>query len=177
MRYSFDVDISEKDYYDFNLYHLFNSERGKKAILRSRLLVPIVFLLYILYQYFRGQDFTVLCFVSVIYLVMSLIWFFTVKPLEKLILKLRIASILKKENLPYTSKYTLEFYEDFFVEITEKSRSETKYDALYKTVVNEGKAIYIYRNALVADIIPVGVFKSETDRCDFLDFINKKISQ
>ncbi len=70
----------------------------------------------------------------------------------------------------------MEFYEDFFVAITEKSRSETKYDALYKIIINEEKAIYIYHNALVADIIPFGVFKTETERCEFLDFINEKLT-
>lgn len=176
MRYGFNVEISEKDYYDFNFYHLFNSERGKKSILRLRLLVPAIFLIYLLYHAVRGEDFAVLLFSGVIYLVLSLIWFFTVKPLEKLILKLRITSLLKKEKRPYASKSTMEFYDDHFVEITENSKSESKYDALYKVVINKGKAVYIYRNSLVANLIPFGVFKTEAERCEFLDFINKKLN-
>ncbi|MBR3994316.1 MAG: YcxB family protein [Clostridia bacterium] len=177
MRYSFDVEISEKDYYEFNFYHLFNSERGKKSILRSRLLVPAIFLIYLLYYTARGEDFSALLFSSVIYLILSLIWFFTVKPLEKLILKLRITSLLKKEKRPYASRCTMEFYDEHFVEVTEDSKSESKYDALYKVAINEGKAIYLYRNSIVANLIPFGVFKTEAERSEFLDFINKKTNK
>lgn len=175
MKYSFDIKISEKDYYDFNFYHLLYSERGKRSIFRSRLLVPVIFLIYLLYHAMLGAELEVLLLSGSVFLVLSLIWFFTVKPLEKFILKLRIASILKKEKRPYASDFTIEFYDDHFVEITENSRSEIKYEALYRIVVNEGKAIYIYRNSLVADLVPISVFGSESEKCEFLDFINGKI--
>ena len=85
--------------------------------------------------------------------------------------------MLKKEKRPYTPDYKIEFYDDYIVEITENSKSEFKYDVLYKIAVNEGKAIYIYRNALVAQLIPFGAFATDTDRIEFLDFINAKINK
>ena len=177
MKYSFDISLSEKDYYEFNFYHLFNSEHGKKGILRSRLLVPVIFVLSLVYFAVKGAQAEALVFSGVFFLVISIIWFFSVKPLEKFLLKLRISSMLKKEKRPYTPDYKIEFYDDYIVEITENSKSEFKYDVLYKIAVNEGKAIYIYRNALVAQLIPFGAFATDTDRIEFLDFINAKINK
>ena len=79
----------------------------------------------------------------------------------------------KNGKLPYSNYATLEFYDDYFVEVTENTKTEVKYDAVFKVRVNEPKAIYIYQNAVLAYIIPFDVFCSDDERIKFVDFINK----
>ena len=70
----------------------------------------------------------------------------------------------------------MEFYDDRFVELTNDSRSESKYSVLYRIVENKDKAIYIYRNAIVASIIPTRCFESAEMKKDFIAFIEQKIT-
>ena len=83
----------------------------------------------------------------------------------------------KNGKLPYSNFATLEFYDDYFVEITENTKTEIKYDAIFKVRVNEQKAIYIYQNAVLAYIIPFDVFDSSVARDEFLDFIHQKMNK
>ena len=83
----------------------------------------------------------------------------------------------KNGKLPYSNFAILEFYNDYFVETTENTKTEIKYDAVFKVRVNEQKAIYIYQNAVLAYIIPFDVFDSSVARDEFLDFIHQKTNK
>lgn len=83
----------------------------------------------------------------------------------------------KNGKAPYSEHSLLEFYDDYFIEKTENTKAEIKYDAVFKIRVNELKAIYIYQNVLVAYIIPFSAFSCEDERKEFLNFIQKKINK
>ena len=79
--------------------------------------------------------------------------------------------------MPYSNYSVLEFYDDYFVEQTENTKTEVQYDAVFKIRINNSKAIYIYQNAVLAYIIPLDVFESNTDREKFIDFISQKTNK
>lgn len=83
----------------------------------------------------------------------------------------------KHGKLPYSNISTLEFYDDCFIELTENTKTEVKYDAILKIRVNNPKGIYIYSNVIMAYIIPFEVFNSNDEKNKFLDFINQKMSK
>jgi len=83
----------------------------------------------------------------------------------------------KHGKLPYSNASTIEFYDDYFIELTENTKTEVKYDAVLKIRVNNPKGIYIYQNAIMAYIIPFKAFNSNDEKSEFLNFINQKISK
>lgn len=177
MLYRFETKINDKDYYEFNKYHSTDSPDVKKSGLVGKLYVPAIFLLMFIYYIIRGDDWYSLSFALIIFSIVSVIWFFSLKPLSLLFLKIHIKFMKKNGKLPYSDYAILEFYDDYFVEITENTKTEVKYDAVFKVRVNEPKAIYIYQNAVLAYIIPFAIFSSDDERRKFVDFISEKTNK
>ena len=177
MLYRFETKTTDKDYYEFNKYHTTDSPDVKKSGLIGKLYLPIIFLIMFIYYIIRGDDWYSLSFSLIIFSIISVVWFFSLKPLSLLFLKLHIKFMKKNGKLPYSNFAILEFYDDYFVEITENTKTEIKYDAIFKVRVNEQKAIYIYQNAVLAYIIPFDVFYSSVARDEFLDFIHQKMNK
>lgn len=177
MLYRFQTKINDKDYYEFNKYHSVDSPDVKKIGLIGKLYVPAIFLLMFIYYIIRGDGWYSLSFALSIFGIISVIWFFLLKPLSLLFIKIHIKFMKKNGKLPYSNYATLEFYDDYFVEITENTKTEVKYDAVFKVRINESKAIYIYQNAVLAYIIPFDVFDSDEDRNGFVSFICQKTNK
>ena len=174
MIYKCECKITDKDYYEFNKYHIVASPDAKKSGLIRKLYVPVLFLIMFIYFIIRGDDWYSLSFAFVIFSIVSVIWVFSLKPLTLFSLKLHIRSMKKNGKLPYSDYSILEFYDDYFVEKTENTKTEVKYSAVFKTRINETKAIYIYQNTFGAYIIPFDVFDSNEDRVKFIEFICQK---
>ena len=177
MLYQFHTVMTEKGYYEFNKYHLVDSPEMKKNLLRWKLYVPCLFVLLLLSYYLRGEEWYYIGVVSIFYALISLAWFFLVKPMILLYLKCYLKRMKKKGKLLYSKNATLDFYEDYFVEVTEETKTEVKYQAVLKVRINEPYGVYIYHNAVLAYIIPFDAFKNEEERQEFLAFIHRKTEQ
>jgi len=95
------------------------------------------------------------------------------KPLSEFILKVQIEMAKKEGKLPYDREITMEFYEDYFIEITKETENKTKYTKIEKIIIGDN-AIYIFVSAMQSFIIPFSVFKSEKQRSKFEFFIKNK---
>lgn len=177
MLYKFECKITDKDYYEFNKYHMTDSPDVKKSGLIGKLYVPVLFLLIFVFHIIRGDDLCSLAIALIVFSIMSVIWIFSLRPLSLFFLKLHIRFMKRNGKLPYSDFATLEFYDDYFTERTENTKTEVQYGAVFKVRINERKAIYIYQNAVLAYIIPFDVFASDDERKKFVDFISEKTNQ
>ena len=62
--------------------------------------------------------------------ILSVIWIFSVKPLNLWWLKKSIRRLQKKWNKLYESNSVVEFFEDFFKEESDSRKEEIEYDAV-----------------------------------------------
>ena len=177
MLYKFECRITDRDYYEFNKYHTTDSPDAKKSGLIGKLYVPVIFFIMFIYYIIRGDDWYTLSFVLILFAIVSIIWIFSLKPLSLFFLKLNIKFMKKNGKLPYSDYAALEFFDDYFIETTENTKTEVKYDAVFKIRVNEPTAIYIYQNAVLAYIVPFDVFDSITERDEFIEFIKLKTNK
>ena len=99
MLYRFETKINDKDYYEFNKYHSTDSTDVRKIGLVGKLYVPAIFLLMFIYYIIRGDDWYSLSFALIIFSIVSVIWFFTLKPLSLLFLKIHIKFMKKNGEL------------------------------------------------------------------------------
>ena len=177
MLYKFECRTTDKDYYEFNKYHTTDSPDVKKSGLIGKLYVPVIFFIMFIYYIIRGDDWYTLSFALILFTIISIIWIFSLKPLSLFFLKLHIKFMKKNGKLPYSEQATLEFFDDCFIETTENTKTEVKYDAVFKIRINESKAIYIYQNAVLAYIIPFDVFDTIAERYNFIEFIRLKTNK
>ena len=177
MLYKFECKTTDKDYYEFNKYHSTDSPDVRKTWLRYRLFLPVLFLITFIYHMISGDDWYSLSFGLILYSIVSVLWFFSLKPVSLFFLKFHIKDMKKNGKLPYSDYATLEFYDDYFVEQTKNTKTEIQYDSVFKIRINEPKAIYIYQNAVLAYIIPFDVFSSDTEKDNFINFINQKTNK
>jgi len=174
MLYRFDAKINDDDVYEFQLYASNHSPEAKKAFLRYRLYVPALFLILLLFDILREENLYFILYQVLVYNVISLIWILAVIPILKLFVKWRIKSLLKKGKVKYSPEAVLEFYDDYLTETTKISKQELKYEGIEKIRVNDGKAIYIYYNAVTAYIIPFNAFSNNEEIESFLSFLKEK---
>ena len=174
MLYKFECRTTDDDYYEFNKYHITDSADAKKMALIEKLYAPAIFFIMFIYCIIRGYDWYILAFVFILFSILSVICFFLLKPLSLFFLKLHIRFMKKNGKLPYSDYATLEFFDDYFLETTENTKTEVKYDAVLKVRVNKPKAIYIYQNTVLAYIIPFDAFASDIEREKFIEFIYQK---
>jgi len=111
--------------------------------------------------------------VAMLYVIFYVILWIAMKPLTEFILKVQIEMVKKEGKLPYDRDITMEFYKDYFVEITNETENKTNYTKIEKIIIGDN-AIYIFVSAMQSYIIPFSVFKSEKQRSKFEFFIKNK---
>lgn len=177
MLYNLECKLSEKDYFEFNKYHMSDSDDMKKLNLIVKLCLPAVFLIELIYFIIRGDDIYSLVIALISYVVAFVAFIAILKPVSLWLTKLHIRFMKKNGKLPYSDLSIMEFYDDYFVEKTANTKTELQYDAIYKVRVNEPKAVYIYQNAVLGYVIPFEAFASDDERNKFIDFICEKIKK
>ncbi len=174
MKYQFEINMTDKNYYDFNKWCMFNLPANKKANLRGRLWVPVIFMFFLLLDFITGKELEYIGFGFVLYAVVSIIWILVFKYLVLGILKMKIKGIKKSGKLLYSKVANVQFLEDSIIEVTDKKRIELLYTAISDIAIDKGKSIYIFENHISAIIIPFTVFKTDEEREEFINFINEK---
>lgn len=174
MKFQFNVKLSEKDYIDFNMFWQIKSPYGRKQFIGYRIIIAIMFLIMVGLGIFNNTlstssivDFIpafVFLSVAEIFLSKFLSWFY----------KWHIKSLSKKGKLGYSPESVVEFYEDYFSEITTENKTEHKYTAIERISIVDNKAIYVHTNSLMAYILPLSCFVNTQQYNNFLEFIKTK---
>lgn len=171
MKFQFNIDLTDKDYTDFNVFWQTRSRYGKKMLLILR-----IFLL-------------LLCFVTTLSAVLDMgfsaesvipgiLWVILIQllvaPFFKLTAKIYIKILIKNGKPPYSPHSVLTFYEDSFTEETEDIKTEVKYSGIDRISIVENKLIMIHTNSVQAYLLPAICFGSDIKYNLFKDFIKTK---
>jgi len=177
VKYHFECKVDDNAYYEFNEYSMLYPNGKKQMFLRSKLLMPVLFLIMWVTNLVTGKDWEYLLISASAYFVVSVIWFFAVKPLNLLFLKINIKALAKKGKLPYWEHSRISFFDEYYIDESSDVKEETKYKAITHICDNKGKAIYLYQGTYRATIISYNSFESEAERNEFLSFIEEKTQQ
>ena len=171
--YQFEYVLNDRDYVAFSIHHMRNSQANKRSILIIRLLILLILFISFLRNFSDYTEHGILIGGVILYVICFMILWFAMKPLSEFILKVQIEMAKKEGKLPYDREITMEFYEDYFIEITKETENKTKYTKIEKIIIGDN-AIYIFVSAMQSFIIPFSVFKSEKQRSKFEFFIKNK---
>ncbi len=174
MLFKFNVNLSDKDYLNFNIFCAVKSYYGKKQITRLRIIISLFFcafeVLTLIQEGFSADAFMMLIpFLLALVLVQALI-----KPIHIWTVKLHIKSLNKSEKKRYSPETEIEFYEESFIDTAPEKKMEAKYSSLERVSVVNGEAVYLHHNNLLGHILPMAVFESKTQYDSFIAFIKTK---
>ncbi len=171
--YEYKIKLDEKDYIQFNDYHLSNSRVGKKTVNMIRILVPILFLCAIFIFLIANADVELIITLSITAVIVSILMVFYSKKLLMKTMTKSIKTLKKDGKLPFNIEATITFDEAGIHEKSLNSESKTNYVLVEKIGQNE-HAVYIYISAVQAYIIPITCFSSDREKDEFLEYINTK---
>ncbi|MBR5234102.1 MAG: YcxB family protein [Clostridia bacterium] len=174
MNFRFNVKLSDKDFLEFNYFHMLKSHYGRKTyiLLKTLLLVlPLVFWFagYAIHSF--SEDYPKMLIVLI---PLCLILFFTAKPIMKASVKQQLNTWMKKGKKPYSTEAVMEFSDESIVETTSENHTELKYSAIDSVYVVKGEIVYLYINAGQAYMLPYASFENEKQFNNFIEFISKK---
>ena len=169
--FQYQCSLTDDDFIVFNLYTLRNNPSYKRSLLLCRLILPAAFLLILLLNLLSHKE--GLPIQAGIYVIVSAIWIFAVKPLFDHITVRNLKSQLKRSRSMYTPEYSVSFQEDYLLEISPQQETKVFYDKLERIAVHMG-AVYIYPTSLSAFILPSAVFETEADRERLLAFLSER---
>ena len=173
---TFNINLSDKDYLDYNVFWMLKSPYGKKQITSSRVMITVLFgiiaLVALFINDFSAEALIGLIPVAVVFLIiqLSLNYFFVQS------IKSNIKILKKSGKMPYSPVAQVEFNENSFTETTPENKVEQKYSAVERVSVINGDTVYIHVNNVMAYILPATCFESTEQLDGFLSFIKTKCS-
>ena len=132
MKFQFNVNTTDKDYFDYNKFWMLRSHYGKKQMTTFRVIFAVIIGVYIFISLYGG-NFTFDSFIGIIPMAILLVLYeLLLSPLFVLFLKCHLKSLKKKGKMGYSPSSVVEFYEDVFIETTPENKTEQKYFIILK---------------------------------------------
>lgn len=163
-----EVNVTPKDYGEFNKYYLRNK------LLRKRFLLAItlwVFLLSFLASI--GQDFSVFKFIKNL-IITSFIFFASFNIVVFLTAKL--TENLPSKNGSIIGKRFFICTEEYFIEESQVNLNQQKWSSIL-SIEETKNTVLIFIDKVAAYIIPKRDFKDEEQKTTFIDFVKNKINK
>lgn len=176
MKYRLQVNISEQDYLDFNLFWMLRSPYGKKQRNSVKITIVIIAFVFIALA-FLTLEMTVAIVFSVLLLCVFAVFLFLFPRYYKKTLQKQFKSIKKSGKMAYTPSAVLEFYDDYYVEIDPEKRIQQNYTAIERISLADHVMIYLHTNNVGAVLLPVRSFSSKEEYDSFMAFISSKCTK
>jgi len=174
MRFHFNVNLSERDYYDYNYFVALKSPYAQKHELKTRLVFSLIFISLAVLDVLFGDFLEAPIKSSIYYATYLIVFNALLRPFYCLIIKSAVKSAKKQSKPLYSPVSELEFFDDYFVDSTSDTKSEFKYSSVDRVSVIKGKAIYLHFNSMQSILVPDFCFTSAEQYKDFLEFIKTK---
>ena len=173
MAFKFNVNLTEQDYLDFNVFAATKTPHGKGSILRTRLiLTAIVVVATLLTWLSKGVGRTSIVFTVLSALILLYFQLYLVRRMKNS-LKSYINGLKKQGKLPYSPYSTMEFNDESIIETDENGVTERKYSVIEAISIDKN-AVYVFIGAAQAFILPFSSFESREQMDAFIEFISAK---
>lgn len=159
MKLEFDIQLTEKDLFDFNIYQIYRSAQGIVSILLAIIVWVMSAVTFSNESIAYGVMYIVGGFVFLLYIPVSL--------------KLRVKVTLKTNEV-LSGVLHYEVTEDAICVSQGKEKAELKWEQIYKFVANK-KRVLVYSNRVNAYIIPREQIADKYD--DFVEIAKSKLEK
>ena len=174
MKFQFQVNLTDEDYLNFNVFHAFESKDGQKNIRKSRIIfLSIIALVAICFCLSMGlTSFTVIY--TILIGLFALVYMLFFKKIITKNLKGRLQQQKKQGKLPFDPAVTFELYDETFAEQTDLKRAEQSYQTIERICILNDQYIYLYNSSISAYILPVSQVAQQVDLNELTRFLITK---
>ena len=165
------VHLTDKDYFDFNVFQNLRSHYGARVIKKTRILLAVIFGGIIAVGFLLDGFSTDVLVRAGVNVAVCILFQIFLKRFFVETVKANIKQLKKQGKLAYHEYAEMEFLEHSFIERTPDNKTEQSYASIERISVVEGRYIYIHPNNLSAYILPVNSFKNQAEYDEFLSFI------
>ena len=174
MLFQFQVQISEKDYLEYNKFHMFRSPYGRKIIRGMRIAVAVIFGLFILLSLLGGK-FSASAWIGALpYAILLIVFEAVLVPFMSSSFKSTLKKMKKTGKMAYSPSSVLAFYDEYLLETAQTNRTQQTYSSIERISIVDQKMMYIHVNNVMAYLFPLSAFASQEEYERFLDFIKTK---
>ena len=169
--FEFAFTLDDNDYYEFNIFHMYYAPMSIAKVKRNRIMWPCIFIL-------MGCVLTYVAYDPVYvyrYGGLSIGWSIFFKPINNFFMRMKIQGMKKFGKLSYNQQWiTLRFLDDQIIEESRDSGERTGYSQVEHVFQGEC-AVYIYKSAMSAYIVPNRVFENDDEKNRFIAYVESKI--
>lgn len=174
MKFQFHINLTDRDYLNYNIFWMTKSPYGKKQMMKFRIVITVCFALLCLLSLYVGK-FSGKAFIGIIpYLILLGLFQLLLKPSFVRSFKASMKSLKKQGKMAYSPKSEIEFFEDSFTETTPENRTEQTYASVERISVIKNEVIYIHVNNVMSYLLPLSCFESEEQYNEFMKFLQSK---
>ena len=170
MKFSFNVKLTEEDYLEYNKFHMLRSPYGRGNVNGSRTIYTVAICLFLLANFIRNGFTVTTLLVSIPLIALLALVHIFIKDILAFSLKMSLKSMKKRGKMGYSPSYTIEFYDDHFIETTETSQTREAYTGIERVSI-VGGTYYLHTNNIGAYIILSSSFHSDEERAEFDAFV------
>ncbi|MDR1630029.1 MAG: YcxB family protein [Oscillospiraceae bacterium] len=174
--FTFHFQLNDKDYLEFNKYHLFYSPATKKSMMIRRWASPCLvtaFLLWVIFTAENAEQPEAMIGAIIISGMFTLFWLLIFKPMHVFSLKMMVKRFKKTGKLPYGQENELIFEDGFILDRSPNREMKTAYGEIERIVVTN-QIFYIYTNSTQAILLPFYAFQGPQGQSEFLAFLQQK---
>lgn len=168
--YQFEFEISEEEYFDFNLFNLYHIPQNRDRLTINRLVFPLLLMVIALSIGYITKNYAYYCIAIGIYIV---IWELTFDRRIRHSVKRNITKMKTVGKMPYANRRMAKFEEEHFISADNDATVQSSYEAIEKLCRGKS-AFYLYKDALSAYILPYRIFKDDAEKEAFYQFIKVK---
>lgn len=176
MYFKFNVNLTDEDYLNYNMFTQTMTDGGKKQIAFLRGLMIIIILIMCVLCVSLFEDPLLKVFTCIALLVILVVFLIRIPQDLKKSTKRVIKAYSHKSKKLFSESTVLEFFEDSFTEYAPGVKTEVNYSAIECVNILNGRYVFIQQNQLQGYILPFTVFESSEQCTACIDFLRSKIS-
>lgn len=173
MKFKFDININDDDFYKFNEFIILRSPYGKKSMMSLRLAIVVMLGLFSVMSFVMNgvTKGTLIALIptAALILIMQLV----LNPVMKSTLKKQ----LKTMSDSFSPKAAMEVYEDKIVYNDKDGEHNLRLGALERVSIIKGKYVYLHASSSKGYIIPMESFESGEQYAEFESLLKEKCKE
>lgn len=174
----FQFHLTEKDFFDFNLFVVKHNKAYDKQISILRIIFALAPIVIAILPFILEKEEAVpgarLVNVAVM-LILSVLFYVFFPKLHDALLKFNLKHLmLKSGKMNFLGEHSFTFEEEQLHIETKNAETTLNYSAFTESATSE-TAIYLLTSGTTGYILPFRIFSDEKEKNEFLSFINQKI--
>ncbi len=170
--YTFRYQVTEDDYFQYNLYHCYSISTYRNRLMLQKYLTALLLVICGIMYSSSSFDYPVIGYaVFGVFVILWLVFFRQIVIIRQI--RKSIEVMRKTGKVPFDKEVTMIFDEEKIRSEADDAQMSAPYSSIEKIVTGEN-ALFLYKWAIEAYVLPYRAFSGEEEKEAFLRFLAQK---